>query len=53
MSELVWFSERAGCGATIKLDNKEVVSVSIAMTGVLVRKLDSGGAGCPAQGGRV
>jgi len=43
MPELVWFSERAGCGATIKLDNKEVVSVSIAMTGVLVRKLDSGG----------
>jgi hypothetical protein len=37
MPRLLRSSETAGCGATIELDNKEVVFVSIAQTGVLVR----------------
>ena len=37
MPTLLRSSETAGCGATIELDNKEVVFVSIAQTGVLVR----------------
>jgi hypothetical protein len=40
MPRLLRFSETAGCGATIELDNKEVVYVSIAATGVLIRKWD-------------
>jgi hypothetical protein len=41
--KLLRFSETAGCGATIKLENEDVVYVSIAKTGVLVRKWDVGG----------
>jgi hypothetical protein len=37
MPKLLWSSEKLGCGATIELDTKEVVIVSIARTGVLVR----------------
>ena len=37
MTKLLRSSETAGCGATIELDNGEVVYVSIAQTGVLVR----------------
>jgi hypothetical protein len=37
MPRLLRSSEAAGCGATIELDNGEVVYVSIAQTGVLVR----------------
>jgi hypothetical protein len=40
MPTLLRSSETAGCGATIELDNKEVVFVSIAQTGVLVRAID-------------
>ena len=36
-------SETVGCGATIELDNGEVVYVSIAQTGVLVRRGMNGG----------
>ena len=43
MPKLLRFSEAAGCGATIELENKDVVYVSIAKTGVLVRKWDIGG----------
>jgi hypothetical protein len=43
MPNLLRSSETVGCGATIELDNKEVVYVSIAMTGVLVRKWDMSG----------
>jgi len=38
MPKLLRSSETVGCGATIELDNGEVVYVSIAQTGVLVRK---------------
>jgi hypothetical protein len=38
MPKLLRSSETAGCGATIELDNGEVVYVSIAQTGVLVRR---------------
>ena len=38
MPKLLRSSETAGCGATIELDNGDVVIVSIAQTGVLVRK---------------
>jgi hypothetical protein len=37
MPRLVWSSETIGCGATIELDSSEVVVVSIAQVGVMVR----------------
>jgi hypothetical protein len=40
MPTLLRSSETAGCGATIQLDSAEVVFVSIAQTGVLVRLID-------------
>jgi hypothetical protein len=40
MPKLLRSSETAGCGATIELDNSEVVFVSIAQTGVLVRLIN-------------
>jgi hypothetical protein len=40
MPKLLWSSERLGRGATIELDNGEVVYVSVAQSGVLVRKWD-------------
>jgi hypothetical protein len=40
MPALLRSSETAGCGATIELDNAEVVFVSIAQTGVLVRLIN-------------
>ena len=40
MPKLLRSSETAGCGATIELDNKEIVFVSVAQTGVLVRVID-------------
>src|SRR6516162_4631834 len=43
MPKLLRSSETAGCGGTIELDNGEVVYVSIAQTGVLVRRWDMHG----------
>ena len=43
MPKLLRSSETAGCGATIQLDSGEVVYVSIAQTGVLVRHWDMSG----------
>jgi hypothetical protein len=43
MPTLLRSSETNGCGATIKLDSSEVVYVSIAQAGVLVRRLDTSG----------
>jgi hypothetical protein len=43
MPKLLRSSETMGCGATIKLDSGEVVYVSIAQVGVLVRKSDMSG----------
>lgn len=43
MPKLLRSSETVGCGATIELDNGEVVYVSIAQTGVLVRRWDKNG----------
>ena len=43
MPKLLKSSETAGCGATIELDNREVVYVSIAQVGVLVRQWDMSG----------
>src|SRR6185312_15357259 len=43
MPKLLRSSEIAGCGATIKLDNGEVIYVSIAQVGVLVRHWDMSG----------
>jgi hypothetical protein len=43
MPTLVRSSETLGCGATIKLDSGEVVYVSIAQIGVLVRHVDMSG----------
>src|SRR3954453_11873666 len=40
MPKLIWSSETFGCGATIELDNKEVIILSIAQTGILVRRSD-------------
>jgi hypothetical protein len=40
MPKLLRSSETAGCGATIELNNKDAVFVSIAMTGVLVRAIN-------------
>ena len=40
MPKLLRSSETAGTGATIQLDSGEVVFVSIARTGVLVRLVD-------------
>ncbi|MGO9389247.1 hypothetical protein [Rhodoblastus sp.] len=43
MPKLLRSSETAGCGATIELDSKEVVYVSIAQSGVIVRLWDMHG----------
>jgi hypothetical protein len=43
MPKLLRSSETAGCGATIELDNGEVVYVSIAQIGVMVRLCDMRG----------
>jgi TPR repeat protein len=43
MPKLLRSGETVGCGATIELDNREVVYVSIAQTGVLVRRWDKNG----------
>jgi hypothetical protein len=43
MPKLLRSSETVGLGATIQLDNGEVVYVSIAQVGVLVRKWDMNG----------
>ena len=43
MPKLLRSSETAGCGATIELDSREVVYVSIAQIGVLVRLWDMRG----------
>lgn len=43
MPKLLRSSETMGCGATIKLDSGEVVYVSIARVGVLVRHWDMSG----------
>jgi hypothetical protein len=43
MPKLLRSSETAGCGATIQLDSNEVVYVSIAQVGVLVRLWDMKG----------
>jgi hypothetical protein len=43
MPTLLRSSQKMGCGATIKLDNGEVVWISIARAGVLVRQWDMSG----------
>jgi hypothetical protein len=43
MPKLLRSSESMGCGATIQLDNGEVVYVSIAQVGVLVRHWNRSG----------
>jgi hypothetical protein len=43
LPKLLNSSETVGCGATIELESGEVVYVSIALTGVLVRKWDMKG----------
>ncbi len=43
MPKLLRSSETVGCGATIELDNGEVVYVSIAQTVVLARRWDMNG----------
>jgi hypothetical protein len=43
MPKLLRSSETVGCGATIELDNGDVVYISIAQTGVLVRRWDMNG----------
>jgi hypothetical protein len=43
MPKLLRSSESRGCGATIQLDRGEVVFVSIAQVGVLVRNVDRSG----------
>ncbi len=43
MPKLLFSTETHGCGATIKLDSGEVVYVSIAQMGVLVRLMDLSG----------
>lgn len=40
MPKLLRASETSGCGATIELDNKEILFVSVAQAGVLVRRID-------------
>ncbi len=40
MPKLLRSSETSGCGATIELDSKEVVYVSMAQSGVIVRLFD-------------
>jgi hypothetical protein len=42
MPNLVFSSEKAGCGATIELDNGETCLISVAQTGVLVRSYKKG-----------
>lgn len=37
MPKLLWFSERRGCGATFEMDDKKIVIVSVAQSGVLVK----------------
>jgi hypothetical protein len=37
MPELVYSSEKLGCGATIALDNGDICMISVARLGVLVR----------------
>lgn len=41
MPKLIRATEGAGCGATIELDSGELVFVSIAQIGVLVRKIET------------
>ncbi len=43
MPKLLRSSETTGCSATIELDNGDVVYVSIAQTGVLVRRWNMNG----------
>jgi hypothetical protein len=43
LPKLLNSSETVGCGATIELESGEVVYVSIALSGVLVRKWDMKG----------
>jgi hypothetical protein len=43
MPKLLRSSETAGCGATIKLDSGEVIYVSIAQVGILVRHWNMSG----------
>ncbi len=42
MPELIYSSEKFGCGATIKLDSGEVCMISVAQSGVLVRSYRDG-----------
>jgi hypothetical protein len=42
MPRLVFSSEKAGCGATIELDNGETCLISVAQSGVLVRSYKKG-----------
>jgi hypothetical protein len=42
MPRLVFSSEKAGCGATIELDNGDTCLISVAQAGVLVRSYKKG-----------
>jgi hypothetical protein len=42
MPELIYSSEKLGCGATIKLDSGEVCVISVAQSGVLIRSYRHG-----------
>jgi hypothetical protein len=42
MPRLVFSSEKAGCGATIELDNGDTCLISVAQSGVLVRSYKKG-----------
>src|SRR5260370_40974440 len=42
MPKLLFSSERAGCGATIELDNGDTCLISVAQSGVLVRSYEKG-----------
>ena len=42
MPRLVFSSERAGCGATIELDNGDTCLISVSQAGVLVRSYRKG-----------
>ena len=42
MPRLVFSSEKAGCGATIELDNGDTCLISVAQSGVLVRSYQKG-----------
>jgi hypothetical protein len=37
MPKLLYFSERLGCGATFEMDDKRIVIISVAQSGVLVK----------------